>query len=267
VNAELLRRVLAHPRTRGLDIDDPATTALRRDIVRGKPFLRDVYLDWYRALAAAVPGGSGEVLELGSGGGFLSDVVPGLITSDVFVVPGIKAVLDARALPFRAASLRAILMTNVLHHVPQPGAFLAGAARAVRPGGVIAMIEPWVSAWARLVYTRLHHELFEPDADEDQLGRGGPLSAANGALPWILFAREQASFERRFPEWRIEQVRPMMPFRYLVSGGVSMRSLMPGWTTGLWRTLERQFDPYADTWAMFAFVALRRTDVVTGTKA
>ena len=39
----LAARLLALPATRGLDLDAPETTALRREIVRGKPFLRAVY--------------------------------------------------------------------------------------------------------------------------------------------------------------------------------------------------------------------------------
>ena len=33
--------------------------------------------------------------------------------------------------------------------------------------------------------------------------RQGPLSSANQALPWIVFERDRATFEREFPEWRI----------------------------------------------------------------
>lgn len=253
----MIKALLAHPHTRGLDLDDPATTGRRRAIVNEKPFLKAIYRDWYDQLAASLPAGQGRVLELGSGAGFLQDVVPGLITSEVFFCPFVKTVLDGHALPFERGSLRGVLMTNVLHHIPDPILFLREAAAAVRPGGVIAMIEPWHSSWSRFVYTRLHHEPFLPDAPAIGVVRGGPLSAANGALPWILFERDRTAFERDFPEWRIETLRPMMPFRYLVSGGVSMRSLMPSWSTGLWRWLERALDRRM---SMFALVVLRRTE-------
>ena len=253
--AALLRNLLAHPLTRGVDIDDPQTTVLRRRIVRTKPFLRRIYDEWYRLLAADVPAGPGAVLELGSGAGFLDEYVPGLITSEVFVTPGVRVVLDGRRLPFADAALRAIVMSDVLHHIPDARGFFAEATRCVRPGGVVAMVEPWVSAWSRLVYTRLHHEPFRPDADRWDFPTTGPLSGANGALPWVLFARDRDQFRREFPHWHIETIRPFMPLRYLVSGGVSMRSLVPGWTFGLWRGVERALGPRG---AMFAHVVLRR---------
>lgn len=255
----MLKRLLEHPLTRGLDIDDPRTTWLRRRIVREKRFLRRIYEEWYRALATSLPPGPGAVLELGSGAGFLADFVPGLIRSEVFYTSGIDAVLDGLALPFADGSLRGIVMTNVLHHLTRPLRFFEEASRCVRPGGVVAMVEPWVSPWSRLVYTRLHHEPFHPESREWEIQGGGPLSGANGALPWILFVRDRKRFEREAPGWRIRSIEPIMPFRYLVSGGISLRSLVPAANFPLWRGLERVLHPFRDRLAMFAHVVLERS--------
>ena len=40
------------------------------------------------------------------------------------------------------------------------------------------MIEPWVSAWARFVWGRLHHEPFAPEASSWRIPSSGPLSGA-----------------------------------------------------------------------------------------
>jgi SAM-dependent methyltransferase len=250
--------MLEHPLTRGLDLDDPATTVLRRRIVRDKPFLNRVYREWYAAIVRALPDGSGAVLELGSGAGFLADYVPGVITTEVFPCPGIRAVVDGGALPFADGTLRAIVMTDVFHHLPDAARFLHEAARCVRPGGRLVMIEPWVTPWSRLVYGRLHHEPFEPDAPEWTVPRTGPLSGANGALPWIVFARDRERFAREHSEWQIRSVQPGMPFRYLVSGGISLRSLSPGWTFGAWRGVERLLSPWMNRLGMFALIELER---------
>ena len=95
----LFERLLAHPKTRGLDLDSPETTALRREIILSKPFLRRVYTDWYRRIASRVPQGPGRVLEIGSGGGFLDGVLTDVVTSELFHVPGVDLVADARSLP------------------------------------------------------------------------------------------------------------------------------------------------------------------------
>jgi len=251
---------LTHPLTRGLDLDAPETTALRRRIIREKRFLRRLYEEWYRDIAESLPQGPGAVVELGAGAGFLEEQVPELIKSDLLVVPGIHLAADGTALPFADGSLRAIVMTNLLHHVRDTRRFLHAAARCVRPGGVLSMIEPWVSPWSRLVYTRLHHEPFDHRQLDWSLPPGGPLSQANGALPWIVFHRDRSRLEREHPEWRLQSVRPMMPFRYLLSGGVSLRSLSPGWSFPAWTLLERILGPAMPGLAMFAGIVLRRTD-------
>jgi SAM-dependent methyltransferase len=256
-----LRGVLAHPLTRGLALDAPQTTALRRQIIREKPFLRQIYQQWYRAIAAAVPAGDGAVLELGSGAGFLREVLPEVIPSEVMPCPGVSVILDAQHLPFADATLRAIVMTDVLHHLPNVRFFFSEATRCVRANGVVVMIEPWFTAWSGLVYRKLHHEPFEPDVPNWEFASGGPLSGANGALPWIVFARDRERFEREFDGLRIRRIEPSLPFRYLLTGGVSMRSLLPGQVFGILGGLERALQPWADKLGMFACIVLERTTV------
>ncbi|MEM6458681.1 MAG: class I SAM-dependent methyltransferase [Planctomycetota bacterium] len=257
----MLRGLLAHPLTRGLDLDDPATTRLRRRIIREKPFLRAIYDEWYGTLARQLPGEGdvpGWALELGSGAGYLDEVVPRLITSDVFTCPGLKLVADARRMPLPDASLRGVAMVDVLHHVPGVEEFFSEAARVVKVGGTVAMIEPWVSRWSTWVYQNLHHEPFRPDAADWSIPAAGPLSGANGALPWLVFVRDRARFEDEFRGWRVETLRPLMPLRYLVSGGVSMRSLAPGWSTPLWRLADAAAGLGRGRNAMFVNIVLRR---------
>jgi SAM-dependent methyltransferase len=256
----MIRRWLAHPLLHGLDLDDPRTTEVRRQIIRGNSFLCRIYAEWYASLAAALPAGDGAVVELGSGAGFLQEFIPGLITSEVLNGSAVSAVLEASRLPFASGALRAVVMTDVLHHLPRVRSFFADAARCVRSGGVLTMIEPWASRWSRLIYGRVHHEPFQPQAAAWEFPSSGPLSGANGALPWIVFERDRAQFQREFPQWRIESITRLMPFRYLVSGGVSMRPLMPGWSFGLWRRLEGALSPWMKSWAMFAQIVLRRVE-------
>jgi SAM-dependent methyltransferase len=253
-----LKKLLAHPATRDLAIDDPRTTERRRDIILGNGFLRRIYDEWYRMLAACIPEGPGSVLELGSGAGFLAEYVPGLVASEVFLCPGIQVVLDARQMPFSSGSMKAIVMVDVLHHIPDSRAFLREAQRCLKAGGSIAMIEPWFSTWSRLIYRHLHHEPFEPEAKDWSFPTTGPLSGANGALPWIMFVRDRVLFDREFQDLEIRAVQPFMPFRYLISGGVSMRQLMPAASFGLWRKLESGLSGWPHHWSMFALIHLKR---------
>jgi SAM-dependent methyltransferase len=242
----------------GGTLDHPSTTAARRAILARKKFLRSIYDEWYGLLVAAIPAGRGKVLEIGSGAGFLRERVPDLIRSEILEIPGVSVILDGCHLPFSDGSLGAIVMTDVLHHIPDVRRFFAEAARAVRPGGVVAMIEPWRTPWSEWVYRNLHHEPFDPATPRWEFDSTGPLSSANGALPWILFERDRAEFAREFPQWSVESLRPMMPLRYLLSGGFSRVTLQPGFTFGMWKGIERAGGRWMHRCAMFAAITLRR---------
>jgi len=249
--------LLEHPLTRGLDVNDPHRTNLRRRIIAEKPFLRRIYEEWYEMLRRQIPAGEGRVLELGSGAGFLRERMADVITSDILPCNGLDLILDGQALPFDNGSLKAIVMVDVMHHLPRIRRFFAESARCVRSGGIVAAVEPWLTPWSKLVYSRLHFEPFEPHAGWE-FPDSGPLSGANGALPWIVFYRDRQKFEREFPEWRIREIRAFMPFRLLVCGGVSFRNLMPSFTFGFWRAAEGTLSPMRNQLGMLAFIVLER---------
>ena len=71
----VLNKILGHPLTRGLSVDDPRTTLLRRSIIQDKAFLRALYSEWYERIIGALPM-KNDVLELGSGAGFLQQLSP-----------------------------------------------------------------------------------------------------------------------------------------------------------------------------------------------
>jgi SAM-dependent methyltransferase len=250
--------ILAHPLTRGMSLDDPRTTELRTRIIREKGFLRQIYEEWYRLLVGQIPEGGGAVLEIGSGGGFLKEYRKDALASEVFFTPHVDVVLNAMEMPFKAASLRAILMVDVLHHIPEPALFFSEATRCVATGGRCLLIEPWNTPWAKWVYQHLHHEPFNPEGGWS-IPSAGPLSGANGALPWILVERDYGLFCRQFPEWHISLVTPIMPLVYLLSGGVSLRSLMPAWSYQWVRRMEMSIESVERTCGMFAFIILERS--------
>lgn len=254
---QFLRSWLALPATHTLGLDDPGAVEMRRRVVRAKPVLRRIYTEWYGGILSSLPSGMGKVLELGSGSGFFKEVAPAAMTSDILRCGGVDLFADGQRLPFPDASLKAIAMTNVLHHIPNLRRFFHEATRCVRPGGVVAMLEPWVTTWSTFAYS-LHHERFLPDAPEWSTPPGRPMSAANDALAWIVFSRDRCRFQGEFPELGIRSIRPMMPFRYLLSGGVSMRCLIPVWSYGLFRGLEQALAPWMDHLAMFALICLER---------
>jgi SAM-dependent methyltransferase len=252
--------LLEHPLARGRDLDDPETTSLRRRITREKGLLRRLYQEWYGLLLKVVPGGPGKILEIGSGGGFFKEHTQtasgaGVLASDVLALSDMDVVCRAENIPFRKGALRGIVMTNVFHHIPDCELFLREVERLLRPGGILAMVEPWNTAWSRFVYMRLHHEPFDEGTERWQIEGSGPLSSANAALPWIVFERDLERFHERYPGLRILSKRLLMPVSYLFSGGVSLRSLAPGMSYPLIRALEKPLEPLC---SLFALIVIRK---------
>jgi len=236
------------------DIEDDYRT------LRNKPFLTKLYADFYDEIRLAMPAGvQGPVVELGAGAGFFKNHLPHLITGDVLPSRFIDVCFDARHLPYKPDSLRGIVMLNVFHHIPSAGLFLADAQRCLKRGGVVVMIEPWITVWSHLIYKLLHHEAtntLQPGWDFESTG---PLSGANQALPWIVFKRDRLHFERDFSNLRIEAIRLHTPLRYLASGGLSRKATVPiSWYAALAR-MEARAQPLRNGFAMFATIILKRT--------
>jgi SAM-dependent methyltransferase len=241
------------------DLDDPATTLLHAEIIQKKPLLRKLYIDFYRQLSKAVPDIEKKVVvELGSGGGFAKEVIGNLITSDVLELPNVDKVFSAVSMPFEAGSVDAFLMFDVLHHIHDPRGFFRESLRCLKVQGKIVMIEPANTLWSRFIYRNFHHERFDPRA-EWGLEEAGPVSEANGALPWIIFSRDRQKFEQEFPFLKVVRMRPHTPLRYLLSGGLTLRQLAPSFSYALVKTLEFILS-WANNWlGMFQTIELEKT--------
>lgn len=239
-------------------LDDASLSLLHRQIISQKKFLRRIYTDFYQELMDAVGYTSDKsILELGSGGGFLKELFPTVITSDIMKLPSVDKVFSAHTMPFDHATLDAIVMVDVLHHIPDVRAFFREATRCLKIGGRVAMIEPANTCWARFIYKNFHHEGFDPTAGWEFQSEG-PLSSANGALPWIIFYRDRRQFESEFPMLQIIQVRPHTPFRYLLSGGLTLRQLVPGWSYPVFKGLGYCIRPLNAFLGMFQTIILEK---------
>ena len=226
-----LKRLVAEPRARGFDLESAEATAAHARIIRDKPFLRKLYERYYAEFARAdrdAPGGAR--VEIGSGGGFLDRVVSGLVRLDLRPGADVDLVASALALPFAARSVGVVFMLNVLHHLPDVSVFFSELGRVLAPGGRVVMIEPYVSLASRIVYGLAHHEPFDPDQTDWIVDGSGAMTAANGALPWIVFERDRARFESDHPRLEIVRVVPHTISLYALSGGLSYKSLTPSFS-------------------------------------
>lgn len=227
-----------------------------KEAIENKPFLHHIYVDFYKIIAPKnIP--ACPIVELGSGGGFIKDIVPGVVTSDIIAGPGIDKVFFAEKIPYGNCSVSAFLMIDVLHHIKNSKKALSEMERCLKPGGKIIMIEPYNTYWGGIIFKYIHPERFDPKASWQVSGKGR-LSDSNTALPWIIFKRDRKKFEEKFPGLKILLIKPFMPFSYLFSGGLSKYQFLPTFTYPLIKVLEKAVSPLNRLLGMFALIELKK---------
>ena len=186
-------------------------------------------------------------------------MIPQVIRTDINYLPFINLVMDGLHIPFPSESQDAILLLDVFHHLAKVEEFLHEAFRTLIVGGRIIMLEPWVTDWSLKAYSFLHHESIKPDSKDWYFNSSGPLSGSNQALPWIVFSRDIERFQKNFPNLKIKKIQPMMPFRYIFSGGLSSWVGLPGFCYSVVKRFETLFERKMDKWGMFALIILEKT--------
>ncbi len=240
------------------NLDDVSTILLHKEIIRKKPFLRQLYLDFYRDLLKTVGDTTGKkCIEVGSGRGFLKEIAPHVITSDILDLPSHDMRFSGLNMPFSNATVDVFFLLDVFHHVHDSPAFLRELDRCLKPGGKVVLIEPATTPWSRIIFRNFHHEPFDPEG-RWTFETTGPLSGANGALPWIVFVRDRERFEKEFPQFRVKRIRPHTPFRYLLSGGFSLRQLLPSIAYHPVAFLEKILSPLNNYIGMFMTIELEK---------
>jgi len=260
-----IRQWLLEPRVRGVDVDDNALLTIHSAVLREKALLRSTFSTFYRDMIhlcdlwLSVPGSE---LELGSGAGFFKTLRPGLVTSDVRRGPNIDLEIDALSMALGDHSVRCIYAINVFHHLPDPDRFFKELSRVLIPGGGCILIEPHSGPASAWLHRNLHaDEVFIPDApDWRNEGIGGPLSGANQALADIVFRRDRKRFDDSHGQSLeiVYQGYELNGLRYLLSGGLNFRQLLPDFMAAPLAALERLAGPLARWWSLHQVIVLRR---------
>ncbi|MFA4851738.1 MAG: class I SAM-dependent methyltransferase [Bacteroidales bacterium] len=240
------------------DLDSSERTIFHQHLISGKPFLKKIYIEWYKEFIKSIPAlPEGKLVELGSGGGFLKKLCPSVICSDFLPLPANDMTFSALDMPFSENEISGIFMVDSFHHIPDSGKFLHEASRVLKKDGQIIMIEPANSRWGRLIYKNFHHEPFVTTSDW-LIPDKGPLSGANGALPWIVFERDMAIFKNLFPCFEVISIKYHTPLRYLISGGVSYRQLMPGFLFAPFTVLDKMLSSISKQISMFVTIKIKK---------
>ncbi|MET0552001.1 MAG: class I SAM-dependent methyltransferase [Vicinamibacteria bacterium] len=238
-----------------------------RRIWAEKPVLAEIYAVWFRQMLAGVPRNR-VVLEVGAGPGLLTEWARALrpdlrwVATDLLAAPWNDVVADASRLPLRSSSVDHVVALDVLHHLADPQAFFAEAARVTRAGGSVVMIEPWVTPWSYPIYRFAHQEGCTLAIDPRHPFRTGAEKDAfegDGALPWKI-VRSTPPGEWAERGLSAPRVHPCNGFAYLLSLGFKKASLLPRSAAGLALAVDRALAPLSRWTGMRALIVWERPD-------
>jgi SAM-dependent methyltransferase len=236
---------------------DLAFVEQHRAVWARRPELRAVYHDFFKQLLVAV-GERTPVVELGSGPGFFKQLCPSLISTDVISTCWVDLVCDGCALPFPGESVGALVMLDVLHHLPRPLEFMREAARVLRPGGIVAMIEPWITPASYILYRYFHHEDCTLRVDIHSPFESSSKNAfdGNATIPYNV-----VGYYSRCPDPPLQLARkdPFLGLPYLATLGFKRQLALPSWLISAARACEKAVGPLGRWNATRVFLVWRKS--------
>lgn len=255
---------LRDPALRNIDPDSIQMLEVHEKILSVKKSIRDVFTGFYQTcfkIERVYGKASGLRLELGSGTGFVKFVDPSVITTDLKHGSRIDSILDATSMGIDDATVSLLLGLNMFHHIPDPERFFDEVSRVLMPGGILVLIEPWHGPLASVFYKNLFHsEGFDKVQEEWMLDQQGPMVGANQALSWIVFHRDREKLSRKWPSLQIVHEDVFDNYlRYLLSGGLNFRQLVPGFLFPAIRLIELGLRPLRRLLGLHHIIVIRKS--------
>ncbi len=196
---------------------------------KSSPALRYIYGRFYQQALGWIV--DGPCLELGAGIGAGRELIPGLVTSDLVQTRFVDQAEDCYEVTRHPDGWFGLLAIDVFHHLTEPLRFLESAAKALRPGGRLVLVEPAATPVAMPLYNRFHVEPMRPSEldppfsfDVDEKGE-----FANMGMAVALFLHHREWFEAHCEELglRLLEVKFSDPLAYPLTGGYSGRQRLP----------------------------------------
>lgn len=254
---------LRDPLLDGMDVDGDNRLALHRKMLEKKRMLREVFTDFhylFRRLENKFLSGEGVKVELGAGVSPMRDSYPEVLATDIVAAPHLDKVVNAEAMDFADRTVKVIYGQNCFHHFPHPDSFFAELDRVLVPGGGVILLEPYYGPLASFMYKRLFRtEGFDKNYSSWETPVVGPMNGANQALSYIVFIRDKELFEKKYPNLKIvHQELAGNHLKYLLSGGLNFRQLLPDSCSSLVRGLEKLISPMNRWLALHHVVVIRK---------
>jgi SAM-dependent methyltransferase len=258
-----LRDFLSDPSLKALDVDGTERLELHEKVLERKRMLREVFIEFHHSfhrLADRYFKVQGLEVELGAGIAPMRNSYPEVLATDIVSTEQLDMALNAESMSLDDHSVKAFYGQNCFHHFPHPDRFFTELERTLIPGGGAILIEPFHGPFAAFLYKRLFKsEGFDMHFESWETPSTGPMNGANQALSYIVFVRDRKAFELKYPDLEIvhQEICGNYP-RYLISGGLNFRQLLPDALIPLIKVIEKLLYPLRRVLALHHIVVIRR---------
>jgi SAM-dependent methyltransferase len=168
--------------------------------------------------------------------------------------------VDAQNMPFEDASIRGIYGINCFHHFPDPDKFFKELERVLVKNGGCVLIDPYYGTVAKRFYKKIFdQETFDMTQKKWSNSALGFMNNANQALSYIVFIRDKKEWEKKYPGLEIVYQKPLNNYmRYLLSGGLNFRQVLPSFFSPVIRFFEFLFSPVNSIFALHHIIVIRK---------
>lgn len=261
-----IRKALELEAIRNIDMNSQERISIHREIITSKPMMRNVFFSFFEKIDFLDKKhfeSTGPRIEIGAGAFPINECIDGVIASDYVDGSHLGMKLDALDMDLPDRSVGAFYGQNVFHHFDDPEKFFAEADRCLQPGGGIILIEPYFGPFAQAVYKNLSDgESFDKNQKNWNSGTGGPMVGANQALSYIVFIRDRADFEKKFPHLQITEQYVFTNFmRYLLSGGLNFRQLVPSGAGNFIKAIEFLLSPLSKILSLHHAIVIKKCNL------
>lgn len=246
-----------------MDVDGSERLELHGKVLERKRMLREVFVEFHHAfhrLADRYFKVEGLEVELGAGIAPMRNSYPEVLATDIVATEQLDMALNAEAMSLDDHSARVFYGQNCFHHFPHPDRFFTELERTLKIGGGAILIEPFHGPFAAFLYKRLFKsEGFDMHFPSWETPSTGPMNGANQALSYIVFVRDRQAFERKHPGLEIVHQEICGNYlRYLISGGLNFRQLLPDALIPVLKVVEKLLYPLRRVLALHHIVVIRR---------
>lgn len=254
---------LREPTVADVDVDTEDRLAVHQSVLAKKMLLQEVFTEFhhlFHQLDEHYFTADGLRIELGAGVAPVRETYPGVLATDIVAHPGLDQALDAQNMAIDNGAVRSLYGQNCFHHFPEPRRFFTEAVRVLAPGGGIILIEPYHGPLAASLYKKLFaSEGFDKNYPDWEVPVSGPMNGANQALSYIVFDRDRKVFEEDFASLEIvHQETCKNHFKYLLSGGLNFRQLVPDWGISSARAFQWLMTPFNRWLALHHVIVIRK---------